>query len=151
MIYTCSKCGWSGEVKTRPRCLPCYAIAVKAWRARNVDKAKAQRARYDKKFRSERPEEYRAKRRRYYLPTTAKKARLRRIEWLRQGTVTRQDLQDVYRLYRGCCVYCGVSVKPRYTPTDPRGFDHVKSRITGGKHEKANVVVCCRKCNELKR
>jgi 5-methylcytosine-specific restriction endonuclease McrA len=104
----------------------------------------------EKKFRTERPEEYRAMRRKKYLPATAKKARLKRIAWLKAGTVTKQDLQNIYSLYGGKCAYCGIDVKPRYTTTDPRGFDHVKSRTQGGKHEKGNIVVCCRKCNEIK-
>jgi len=52
MIYHCKKCGWSGEVKTRPRCLPCAAIATDEWRRNNPAKAKAQRARYYKRFRA---------------------------------------------------------------------------------------------------
>ena len=151
MIYQCKKCGWSGEVKTRPRCLPCVARAVREWRRGNPEKVKAQKARYDKRFRLERPDKYRAKRRRYYLPKTARKAYEKRAAWLKQGTVTKCDLQEIYKLHNGLCVYCGSAVTPRYTPTDPRGFDHVKSRFSGGKHEKENIVVCCRKCNELKR
>lgn len=150
-MYSCKSCGWSGIVQGRQRCLACARRRVADWRLRNQDKARAQKARYDKKFRQTRPEEYRAKRRRYYLPATAKLARLRRIEWLKSGAVTNEDLRYIYRLYDGKCVYCGVMVKPRYSTTDPRGFDHVKSRNQGGKHEAENIVVCCRTCNELKR
>ncbi len=148
--FECKKCGWSGNVNGRPRCLACYRRRVREWRSRNPDKAREQRSRYDKKFREERPEEYRAKRRKYYLPQTAKRARQRRVEWLKQGTVTNHDLIEIFELYSKRCVYCGVDVNPRFTPNDPRGFDHVKSRAQGGKHERENIVPCCRRCNELK-
>ena len=151
MEYHCKRCGWQGEVGVdRPRCLECSRRSVKAWRARNPEKVAQQKARYDKRFRATRPEEYRAKRRRNYLPATAKKARTRRIVWLKNGTVTSQDLRELAALYNFRCVYCGVKVKPRYTPFDPRGFDHVVSRVKGGKHERSNIVPCCRNCNELK-
>lgn len=151
MEYHCKRCGWQGEVGVdRPRCLECARRSVKAWRARNPEKVKAQKARYDKRYRAERPEAYRAKRRKRYLPATAKRARERRIAWLQAGSVTASDLRDIARLYNFRCVYCGTSVRPRYTPHDPRGFDHVISRANGGKHEKANIVTCCRRCNERK-
>lgn len=150
--YHCKVCGWRGKVNSRPRCLRCAARKTREWRKANPEAYRRQKARYDKRFRLERPDEYRAKRRRYYLPQTAKRARLRRIEWLKAGTVTRKELQAIYAFHKGCCAYCGKHVpKPRYSPIDPRGFDHVISRALGGKHEKENIVVCCRSCNELKR
>ena len=151
MIYHCQRCEWKGQVKAKhPRCLECSRKRIKEWRARNPVKAKAQRARYSVKFRRERPDEYRAKRRKRYLPATAKRARARRIAWLKEGTVTAYDLKEIIKLYGCKCIYCGTAIKPRYSPFDPRGFDHVTSREKGGKHEKANIVPCCRRCNEFK-
>jgi arylsulfatase A-like enzyme len=150
-MYQCSKCGWKGNVNGRQHCLSCYAAATAKWRKENPEKYLAQKARYDKRFRQERPEEHRERRRKYYLSETAQKAWQRRAQWLKVGTVTKQDLKDIYQIYHGLCAYCHTKVIPRYNATDPRGFDHVKSRAQGGKHERSNIVVCCRKCNELKR
>ena len=149
--YTCKKCKWHGLVNGVPRCLPCALAAVNRWRKKNPNKVKAQKARYDKKFRETRPEEYGAKRRKYYLPATAKRNWARRYQWLHSGTVSKTDLQDIFTLYDGKCAYCGVSVKPRFSPKDPRGFDHVTPRSKGGKHERKNIVVCCQRCNIRKR
>ena len=148
--YTCKKCGWSGEVNGRPRCLACYRAKIAEWRAKNPEKAKEQKKRYERKFRDERPDEYNAKRRKYRLPETVKKAWERRIAWLNEGTVTRDDLKEIAALYGFKCVYCGGKINLRYNPKDPRGFDHVKPRSRGGKHERSNIVTCCGRCNALK-
>ena len=148
--YTCTKCGWSGVVNGRQRCLVCARRRIKAWRADNPEKARAQQKRHEKKFRTERREEYKARRRKYYVPKTAKEAWARRVRWLMAGDVTRTQLIELYGKHNGTCKYCGTHVKARFVPMDPRGFDHIKPRIKGGKHTAKNMVVCCRRCNELK-
>ena len=151
MQYTCKTCGWSGEVIGRSRCLACYRRRVKAWRKANPEQARAQKSRYDKKFRTERPDEYRAKRRRYYLPKTAARSWARRKQWIASGDVTANQLRIIFKAHDGKCVYCRVPVShPRFNPLDPRGFDHVKPRSKGGRHTASNLVVSCRRCNELK-
>ena len=149
-IYTCRACGWAGEVNGRQRCLACYRRRVDEWRRNNPEKRKAQKSRYDKKFRAERPELYRARKRQYYLPRTAARQYQKRAEWLRSGDVTAEQLKAIFRLFGGKCVYCGIPIRPRYSPNDPRGFDHVKSRQSGGKHTAQNLVPCCRNCNQRK-
>ena len=151
-MYQCKRCGWSGKVRGRPRCLACYRRRVKEWRAQNPEKAKAQRRRHDRRFRTERPEEYNARRRRKRARNseTAQRAWRRRVEWLLQGDVTRDQLISIWEVADGKCNYCGVKVRPRFNPLDPRGFDHVQSRAENGKHTADNLVVCCRSCNEAK-
>lgn len=148
--YTCKKCGWSGDVIGRPRCLACYRKRTKEWREANPQKFKEQRARYAKKYRTERREQYNAKRRRLRSKERNAINYRKRHEWLLSGDITRQDLIDIYELQNQRCFYCSKKVKPRFSPHDPRGYDHVISRANGGKHTRDNVVLCCRKCNELK-
>lgn len=150
MLYTCGKCGWVGEVKSRPRCLVCYAKRVSEWRANNPDKAKAQKARYQKRHRETRRDEHNARRRRLRKSETNAANYRQRLLWLIQGDATRQDLISIYEKAKGLCVYCGIKVRPRFTPTDPRGFDHVIARVNGGKHTASNIVVSCGRCNARK-
>ena len=149
-FYHCKKCGWEGLVNSRPRCLSCARKRTSDWRKKNPEKCKAQRSRYDKKFRKERREEYNAKRRRSRKPETDKKQWKKRMQWLLSGDVTRIQLIEIYEKHGGKCFYCKSPVIPRFTVTDPRGFDHLTPRIKNGHHTASNIVVCCRKCNELK-
>ena len=148
--YKCQKCGWEGFVNCRPRCLACYRRRIKEWRKNNPERAKQQRARYNKRFKEFRRDEFNKKRRRLRKPETNHKQYKKRIEWFLSGNVTRTDLIEIYERDK-VCVYCGTKVIPRFNPLDPRGFDHVISRANGGIHEKSNIVVCCRRCNELKK
>lgn len=150
MIYHCKKCNWEGEVLTRPRCLACYRKNVAKWRKENPEKCRAQKSRYDKRFRAIRRDEYNAKRRRYRKPETNAKQWKARLEWLLSGTVTRNDLIEIYESTKGLCKYCQVKVNARFNPYDPRGFDHIKPRVKGGKHERTNIITCCGKCNARK-
>lgn len=153
MHYTCRKCGWSGEVKSRPRCLPCYSRRTRQWRRDNPDKARAQKNRWIARRVAQEPG-YLAKRKRTKRannPETDKRHRKQRKEWLQKGTVTRSELQRIWARDNGKCRYCGKSgFKPRFNPLDHRGFDHVVPRAKGGLHEAINIVVCCRECNSRK-
>lgn len=149
MTYTCPKCGWTGEVRTRPRCLPCVRAAVKAWRKANPEKYLAQKRRGEHRARKERREQYRANRRRRRKPEVDAAQRVKRLTWLLAGDVTRADLIAIYERDK-VCVYCGATVKPRFTPTSPRGYDHIVSRANGGKHTAANLCISCGPCNARK-
>ena len=81
---------------------------------------------------------------------TTRVAWRRRTDWLKAGDVTQEELRAMYRRDGGVCVYCKTPVKARFSPKDPRGFDHILSRYAGGKHTASNIVVCCRSCNERK-
>lgn len=149
--YLCKKCGWSGQVKDKAyRCLGCAREAVRKWRKENPEKYKIQRARKEKRFRTERRDEYNAKRRRIRSSERNAEQRIRRLKWFLEGNVTRLDLVEIFEKQKGKCSYCGTLVKPRFTPSDPRGFDHIIPRKLGGKHEKDNIQVCCGKCNGIK-
>lgn len=149
MTYTCLTCGWTGEVLTRPRCLRCAAERTRKWRQANPDKYREQKRRGEHRARKERREQYRANRRRRRKPSVEAANRAKRLAWMLAGDVTRADLIAIYERDR-VCVYCGAAVVPRFTPTDPRGFDHTVSRANGGRHTPDNLRVCCRTCNELK-
>lgn len=150
VMYNCKRCGWTGEVNGRPRCLPCCALATAAWRKANPEKKRDLSRRMEKKLRTERPEETAAKKRAKYRRNLPRyRARYaKRAEWLRVGNVTKEELVSLHESVSGKCFYCGVSVSGRFKPSDPRGFDHVIPRSKGGIHTIANLVVCCRSCNE---
>lgn len=149
VAYSCSSCGWSGHVSSRPRCLKCAAARTAAWRKAHPDHARLLRRNWAKR----KGAAYAAKRkriRRANNPETTKAAWRRRVDWLRAGDVTETDLRDVFFRCGGRCVYCGEVVVPRFSPADPRGFDHVVARANGGKHTKSNLVVACGNCNAEK-
>ena len=149
--YTCKRCGWSGKVQGRRRCLRCSARRTALWRKRNPDKARLQRRRWEARFRRDRRDEYNRRRRLKRSRARMREAYTRRRLWLVAGDVTAKQLQLLYRKAGGACAYCGRRVeRPRFTPTDPRGFDHVQSRQKGGKHTIGNIVVCCASCNAIK-
>ncbi len=150
-MYKCSKCGWEGIVNGRQRCLACYRLRIKEWRERNPDKARAQRSRWNKKFRETRREEFNARRRRLRNKESGIEMYKRRIKWLLSGNVTRQELIEIYERQKGQCSYCNKPVKCFFNPLHLRGFDHIKPRSKGGKHEKNNIVVSCGRCNAIKR
>jgi 5-methylcytosine-specific restriction endonuclease McrA len=72
-----------------------------------------------------------------------------RKAFIAAGDVTVAQLRELYATSRGCCHYCGSPVKARFK-TDLRGFDHVVSQASGGRHTISNLVVCCRFCNSSK-
>lgn len=150
--FECKSCGWSGSVSGRPRCLACYRRRTSAWRKANPEKALDLQRRMDKKARTERPEQYNAKKRaqRARNPQTNRLAQSRRREWLQTGDVTRDDLMHVAAVSRHRCFYCNQLVRFRYAPADPRGFDHIIPRAAGGLHTKRNLRACCADCNARK-
>ena len=50
------------------------------------------------------------------------------------------------RLAKGRCHYCGRSIAPKELT-----MDHVVPISRGGKSSKANVVPCCKECNNAKK
>lgn len=151
VLFECKKCGWSGLVRSRPRCLACYREACRIWRQANPDKVLAKKRQENRRFFYERREEHNARRRKYRKPETNKRNRLIRLAWLASGDVTRQQLIDLYEASDRKCCYCQCTVeKARFTPTDPRGFDHIVARANGGRHTIENIVVSCGLCNARK-
>lgn len=142
-------CGHDSTINSKGRCRACQAILSREWRQANPSKARAHR----RQWRARKGAAYEATRkriRRRNNPGTAAAAADRRRRWLAAGDVTRDQLVDIYCAAGGSCRYCGASVRARFTPTDPRGFDHVTPRIAGGLHTAANLVVSCGPCNAAK-
>jgi len=73
-----------------------------------------------------------------------------RLEWLREGDVTWQQLREVYLRDGGACVYCGTPVRVVMDAIWGKGFDHVIPKVKGGCHTASNLVVSCRPCNSRK-
>lgn len=150
-MYTCKTCGWTGEVNGRQQCLACARVRTTKWRKANPAMAKAQKHRYEAKFKAERRDAYNAKRRRNRSAKRNHQAYMRRKRWLLAGSVRRDDLIEIWELSEGLCYYCSRAIgKPRFSPYDMRGFDHKLARKDGGRNDKENIVACCRQCNELK-
>lgn len=151
-MYICKRCGWQGKVNGYQRCLKCCHRAVKVWQKTNPEKCLEYARKADKKLRTERREEYNAKRRKKRSKERNHEAYVKRRAWLMLGNVTRKDLIEIWFNSKSHCFYCDnpVKTRPRFSPHDMRGFDHVVSRSNGGKNDKDNLVVSCRRCNELK-
>lgn len=143
----CKNCGWEGNTW---RCKPCKKKQDTAYRVRNRAKIRNRQIRFLKDWRERDREGYNLYRRKYRKKSLYDKIYRERVLWLLQGTVTRNDLCTIYEKANGCCVYCKKTVKASFNPIHCRGFDHVRPKVRGGKHEKNNIVVCCRTCNELK-
>lgn len=153
MQFNCGRCGWQGEVTAKQkRCLACARRQIAAWRAAHPERARKHLHERNRRFRVDRREACNAKRRRQRARNleTGRNARLRRMEWLRAGDVTREQLIEIFEQAKGKCHYCQTQVTPRFSPLHPRGYDHVKPRAKDGRHTASNIVVCCRRCNELK-
>ena len=125
---------------------------MKAWRLANPDKNLADKRRQEHRTRAARRDEYNARRRtkRARNSDTGQAAFQRRYEWLAAGDVTGEQLREIFVRAGGSCLYCGTSVRARFNPADPRGFDHVIARANGGQHTAGNIVVSCGPCNARK-
>lgn len=150
----CSKCTNEKDRKGS-YCKKCYAKYMKEWRVKNREKYlishRKSGAKYDKKMRTENRDKYNSNRRKYRTSQKSHEIYIRRKKWLMDGDVTRGDLIEIWEKSKGLCSYCkGTIGKPRFSPFDMRGFDHVVSRDNGGKNNKDNLVACCRPCNERK-
>lgn len=75
-------------------------------------------------------------------------SRARRTVLLREradGSLTIEVLKQLFADAKDC-PYCGVTMKSR-----EKTLDHINPISRGGVHSLSNVVVCCRRCNSLKR
>lgn len=154
MFYKCSKCGWSKvlvEQEKNYHCRPCLAKAQKRWRKKHPEKARENRRKWSKWFRTTQRDRYNALQRRVKKPHLQAIAQKKRAMWLASGDVTRNQLIEIYESQNGKCQICGTHVgKPCFTPTRPRGFDHIIPRVRNGRHTAINIQVCCRDCNSRK-
>lgn len=60
------------------------------------------------------------------------------------GTLSRHDIELQYKNQRGRCWWCSVKLKGNYQ------IDHRIPLSRGGKHDKANIVIACPRCNNSK-
>lgn len=128
---------------------------MRDWQARNGDKLSAARRRRYAENKKRRKKQRRGMEsaydlsRRHDIDTTHRR---KREQKLKAGSVTVQDLKDIYKRDGGRCVYCGAEVtNVRFHAGDPRGFDHFIPLLhADGKHEPWNLGMCCPDCNYLK-
>ena len=70
--------------------------------------------------------------------------RTRRQRELAQGDLTASEIREIRQAAEEC-TYCGTDLYE-----DNRSTDHMDPLALGGAHTRANVVACCRRCNEQK-
>src|SRR3990167_6027252 len=150
--HICRECGQLRRHRRNVRCRECEAREQGQCRRDHPELAREQKKRWlarrrqrDPQYEARRKRIKRAKRPDHYLDQFR-----RRLDWLRGGDVSSSQLRDLYVRAGGLCFYCKGSVRARFTPSDPRGFDHIIPRVRGGTHTIRNMVVCCRHCNEIK-
>lgn len=77
---------------------------------------------------------------RKYLRNTWRKEKAKKdnafVKW------DREDEERAYRIFKGCCGYCGIEV-----PFIEIEFDHFIPVAMGGKTEPKNMIPCCTLCN----
>lgn len=152
MIKKCEVCGDVGEHRRVSKCKRCEAKQASLWRKANPEKAR-EHVRQQAVRRKTTDPGYDARRKRIKRknnPEHYREQYQQRLEWLRRGSVTKQQLESLVNTSGGLCFYCREPVKCRLAPYDPRGFDHVVPRVRGGEHRIENMVVCCGRCNALK-
>lgn len=129
----CNKCGLRELHHHSKHCLKCDVKKATLWKRQHPKVAAAQQRRYTLRH-----------------PERKKALIQRRKQWFHEGDVTVEQLRELVVRSRSRCHYCGVVVKCRCIPAEPRGFDHVLPRGRGGKHTISNMVVCCWPCNTSK-
>lgn len=67
--------------------------------------------------------------------------------WMyRKVPITKRMRNQVERMDKGQCVYCGIKKKPRFD----FGLDHLTAEIDGGQNTVQNLVLACQSCNSSK-
>ena len=158
--YKCRVCGGSNHTTEKDghrRCSICRPRWSKEYlmnylpdyRERNKEKLRIQR---DAKYKSNRAKflgMWAAYKARY--PHIDREHRRRREQKIREGNVTREELEAIVERDEGLCIYCRAPVKNNCTKSRPRGFDHLVPLLhSTGEHALWNLAVCCIECNAAK-
>jgi 5-methylcytosine-specific restriction endonuclease McrA len=116
--------------------------------ATKPDEIRAGRRKSERKRRTERPKEYRAKQQAYrathreqYQLTEARRRAAKANAEINDLTTT--QWREIKAAFRYRCVYCGK--KPRVLT-----LDHITPLSKKGNHTVANVIPACRSCNSSK-
>jgi 5-methylcytosine-specific restriction endonuclease McrA len=151
--YKCRKCGgttYKIQGGSR-RCIACWPAYQKDWEERHWDQhLRSSRKSYEKR-KKVREAQMLGAGAAFNLsrnPHIDEEHRNKRIEEMKAGKVTRNDLKEICNRDAGRCVYCRAKVlNIDFYAKDPRGFDHFIPLLHGGTHEPWNLGVCCTKCN----
>ena len=74
-----------------------------------------------------------------------KHKRKAKLKQQHDGTVDAKALK-IIMAERKSCVYCGIKLKDEH-----KEIDHMNAICLGGAHSVNNLIVCCHKCNQLKK
>jgi len=129
----------------KTHCKECRNLAESLYRKANPDGIRE----YQRNYRAENAEIVRDKKRLYEQnnPDMRRAARHRRRALIRNngGTFTSKELIAMRRVQNGICAYCQRQLNPQVLT-----IDHVMPLLYGGRHEAANIVLACGKCNRSK-
>lgn len=152
--YRCRKCGGTDYIiqgvnrkSGRPhrRCAICWPIYLKNWKMRNYDHVlRKERERKAKRWANINAANaaYGALHPEYWAEHSKK-----RWEKIKAGSLTSRETLGIVARDLEKCIYCGVRVETRTTPSRLKGFDHLIGLLDGGEHEAWNLAVCCLDCN----
>ena len=113
---------------------------IKAWRLKNVEKAR----KYNKQYNSDNRDKGRERERKYRLANPEKRKDVdnkRRAKKLFNG-VYEISLKELKKIYSSPCFYCG--------STNSIHADHIIPISKGGRHSIGNLLPACAKCNMSK-
>lgn len=146
-----------------PYCITCHLEKTRQFRIDNPDKDEQYKERCNERRRERRrenPEKEREYFRKWYKNSghinvaeygeqyrQRSKIKLRIKQHRRRSRIktipyTQQQLSDRFKLFNGCCAYCG---KPK-----PLTIDHILPIAKGGLDKIENILGCCSSCNSSK-
>ncbi len=144
------------------QCLECNRINVAQWVKKNPEKKRAQS--YDRYWKN--PELNRAIGVAYYA-SHREEGKARTKKWVKDnperaaagyrtkrarkrgngGKHTGAEIEDILRLQKFKCAYCGASVRKKKN----RHVDHITPLVKGGTNDRRNLKVLCPPCNLSKK
>ena len=117
-------------------------LAMQRWRERHPEAHRAENAAYYERHAERLNRRIAEYHRAHPAVVRAKSQKHRALQLAAEGTFTPTEWDDLIRMYRGCCAYCG-----KDAPLEP---DHRVALSRGGSNRIENILPACRRCNARK-